>query len=213
MEASVKIWKNFHRKWFNTMSFDHVLSSKYGDFIQKNHSHREIKDFPWVFPAFWMNLLPKSPISYTSYRLQSCQNSLDWDVSLYIDNLWSFWILEVHGVFSMFLILLQSKSYWFDGFKPSKTMCCSSFRAHQIIIAFLWLKQNFTHDTSKQMIYIYISPFTTFFTNFITISPMILLCPLNFGKIGDWEPPLASITLAFIPMRGVIPYNVLRQFI
>jgi len=64
-------------------------------------------------------------------------------------------------------------------------MCCSSFRAHQIIIAFLWLKQNFTHDTSKQMIYIYISPFTTFFTNFITISPMILLCPLNFGKIGD----------------------------
>ena len=168
---------------------------------KKRHPHREIQG---EITNLWK----------TSYRLQSCQNSLDWDVSLYIDNLWSFWILEVNGVFSMFLIFVQSKSYWFDGFKPSKTMCCSSFRDHQIIIAFLWLKQNFTHDTSKQMIYIYISPFTTFFTNFITIFPMIFCVLWILAKLGTyWEPPLASITLAFIPMRGVIPYNVLRQFI
>ena len=42
MDASVKIC-NSHRKWSKTMSFDHVVSSKYGDFIQKNNSHREIQ--------------------------------------------------------------------------------------------------------------------------------------------------------------------------
>ena len=63
-------------------------------------------------------------------------------------------------------------------------MCCSSFRDHQIIIAFLWLKQNFTHDTSKQMIYIYI-PLHHLFHQLHHHFPNDFLCPLNFGKIGD----------------------------